>query len=283
MKAIAYCNAFNEVEGVEAGLHDYFDVLIKDIPHGKWDWAFVMGQGLCTPEELGQLRGKAGKLAIWDADALNLVRKKLWLARRRSADIVFSSSLANTKALANLGVNAYFIPQAYIPEEAEPLLDRLERHYFDVTFIGRIGESKKRLTWIRKLQNRHHVGFFGTDSYITGELLGTILASSAIVIDIKREEYDYGLFTVSNRIFQTMGSGAFFLTYEFPGCDMYFKVGEHLAFYNDTLLGLCEQCMHWLHNPEERERIALQGQEEILENHTLSNRAQDYVRLMESI
>jgi len=62
----------------------------------------------------------------------------------------------------------------------------------------------------------------------------------------------------SDRLHRAMGSGAFYLTKDYPGRDIEFKDGEHLVVWN-TLEELAEKVDYYMAHDEEREEIARAG------------------------
>lgn len=281
-KSHAFVDGFNLIPGVSAAYFDADELALEDLAP-SWDWAFIQGQGTFDKKKLRELRKKVPHVLIWDGDALNPDRRRMWLNKKNLVDLVVSSSLDVSNRLRKLGLNSHFVPQSYISEECPLTLLRMEKRY-DVTFIGRVSGSDRRLTWLRDLQKRCRLGWFGEECFVTGSVLGSILAASKIVIDIKREQYRYGPFTTSNRLFTTMGAGAFYLTYQIPGLEMFFKEGEHLAIYEDSHEALLRCINFWLRedNESRREEIAKAGQAEVLGKHTLSHRIRHYLRLMEA-
>ncbi|MBI4382929.1 MAG: glycosyltransferase [Nitrospinae bacterium] len=83
------------------------------------------------------------------------------------------------------------------------------------------------------------------------------------------------------RVFEALCSGSLLVTDEAPGSGLtdLFADGKHLVLYRDETL--VETIGHYLRHPEERERIARQGREEVLEKHTYERRAEFMISTLE--
>lgn len=75
----------------------------------------------------------------------------------------------------------------------------------------------------------------------------------------------------SPRVFEAMACGAFVLSDRQRDVLALFREGEHLACFDDAA-ELAEKVRHYLGNPGERERIARQGQDAVLRDHTYAGR-----------
>lgn len=248
---------------------------------GGWDWAFVQGKRALSLEGFRELRERAKKTLIWEPDTLNEERRRIWEEIRREVDIVVCSSLYVSEELAKMGINTHFIPQAYDPRLNTPTVSRLETVIHDVVFIGRAKDGLKRDEWIKLLTERYNMGWYG-HPLVMGSEMADILMSSKLAIDIKRDNFEYGAFTVSSRLFKTLGCGAPFLTFDVPSLELFFTPGIHLDTYEDNFNALCAKIDYYLEHEEEREQIAIQGHQEVLVHHLLLHRIRDMIDLMES-
>jgi spore maturation protein CgeB len=75
------------------------------------------------------------------------------------------------------------------------------------------------------------------------------------------------------RVFEAMASGSLLLTDPVPesGLDELFEAGRHFVYYEDE--NLVQTVRYYLDRPEERERIAREGQRHVLAHHTYLHRA----------
>ena len=81
----------------------------------------------------------------------------------------------------------------------------------------------------------------------------------------------FPVYQASPRVFEAMACGAFVLSDRQRDVLGLFREGEHLACFDDAA-ELAEKVRYYLDNPDERERIARQGMEAVLRDHTYANR-----------
>ncbi|MDY6934503.1 MAG: glycosyltransferase [Spirochaetota bacterium] len=84
------------------------------------------------------------------------------------------------------------------------------------------------------------------------------------------------------RPFNCMACGAFHLTKYFPGIEEVFETKKHLVWF-DTINEAVELIHFYLNNSEERENIAQNGREEIINNHTWDKRIEEMINIYKSI
>lgn len=246
----------------------------------KPDWIFVTGSRALTPAQFQQL-ADISKLVIWDADAVNEERDKIWKSLAGIPSAVFSvvSNLAEkypTLSPHTIWTPQYFDSRTYKPSVSRPTKD--EDFKYDVCFFGSF-DDEKRLRWKKALEDAgFKVGFFNN---VNGTVMSNIYARSRIAIAIWRDNFPLDGFLMSDRIYKAMGCGAFFLSYFLEGLELMFKNKVHLDSYDGTLESLKAQITYYLQHPEEREKIAKAGQKEVLEKHTLKIRLNQYWEMME--
>jgi spore maturation protein CgeB len=68
-----------------------------------------------------------------------------------------------------------------------------------------------------------------------------------------------------------MLAGGFYLAERTRGVAEMLRDGEHCAFYDDSS-SCIEQCGHYLHSPDEREEIRIQGERFVRAHHTYDQR-----------
>jgi glycosyltransferase involved in cell wall biosynthesis len=83
------------------------------------------------------------------------------------------------------------------------------------------------------------------------------------------------------RFFEALCSGSMLLTDRATGLTDLFQNGKHLVIYEDR--DLIELAHYYLFRPTEREEIAKAGMDEVVNNHTFKHRADQIVKLLESI
>lgn len=86
----------------------------------------------------------------------------------------------------------------------------------------------------------------------------------------------------SMRTFEILGCGGFFLTQHTRAIEYMFKNHTHLVWsksYEETV----ELMDYYLNNESERERIALNGQQFVYENHTYEKRASEIIKALKDV
>jgi spore maturation protein CgeB len=90
----------------------------------------------------------------------------------------------------------------------------------------------------------------------------------------------FPVYQASPRIFEALACGAFVISDNQRDVFSLFKDGEHLVRFN-TPDDLIEKIQYYLDHPLEREKIARQGREEVLNNHTYVHRIEKLLSFVE--
>lgn len=98
-------------------------------------------------------------------------------------------------------------------------------------------------------------------------------------IAINCSHFDFERYS-SDRMLRILGSHTFCLSHNYAGIEQDYKIGEHVAIFNN-LSELITQCEHYLNNDVERERIAQAGGELCHANFTFEKMAENIVKLYE--
>ena len=86
---------------------------------------------------------------------------------------------------------------------------------------------------------------------------------------------------IPQRIWDVLASGGFLISNDQPEIYDYFKPGYHLETYRD-LDELTEKIQYYLEHEEERAKIAQNGYEEVLENHSVLQRVMSMIKVIMS-
>jgi hypothetical protein len=175
-------------------------------------------------------------------------------------------------ALQNAGFqNAYWLPGAFYPGLYHPLTGVNKVH--DYAFLGTEDDTvvRSRLTrhaFLNRLRYTSGVhGYIGNG--IHGDHVNQIYNESKVL-------FDWSIFyNLGTRFFETIGSGGFLLKdrLQHPnGMDLLAKEGVHFASYDGSFDDFERQIKKYLKDDAARERIAREGHEHFLKNHTYSNR-----------
>jgi glycosyltransferase involved in cell wall biosynthesis/Flp pilus assembly protein TadD/SAM-dependent methyltransferase len=177
-------------------------------------------------------------------------------------DFVFLAQKAYVEPMrANGCRNVFWLPLGCDPE----IHGRKEvAEKYDVGFVGSVTPShvrrKRLLEEIRQNFSLH------ADRKFMDEM-AEVFSQSKIVFNeaINRD--------LNMRVFEALCSGSLLVTDSAPesGLEEFFQDNKHLAIFNEE--NLIERIQFYLEHPEERMKIARQGQKEVLAHHTYDHRA----------
>lgn len=185
------------------------------------------------------------------------------------------------------GVNSFYWQIGWEPWSED--LPKVPK--YDILFLGN-GYSKQRLELADTIRSvpGAKVGLYGhwPESYNSAGYnvydfdQGTALYRAA-KIAIGDSQWPQIMGYVSNRLFQAMAAGAFFMQQEFCGMQEYLGLipDVHLVTWT-TFDDLWDKLVYWL-NPlrnAARHRIAGAGYRYILENHSFANRVDELMKLL---
>jgi len=256
------------------------------------DYLFVTGTGV-EPKEFFEGISKLGiKLVLWNADAYVPDKDKGYWDRYKGVfDLIITSVEGMAKVLEDYAKSVTFLPQYYDNVYYKPTIKRLdaEHEIYDICFIGNTQRGRgifARENCIKALNKFCKVTVFGNVSGVSSkaELYGTEMANvyrqSKITFDtlhvIKK---DLG-WKISDRIFKAMGCGCFFICPPMQGLEQFFTPGKHLVIYDGSVEDLELKVKYYLEYEDEREKIAKRGYEEIMKNHTIGVRVNQYLDVM---
>lgn len=184
----------------------------------------------------------------------------------------FSEWIINHNIKGSTLKSWHWLPHAVEPI-AYPHFNIIKK--YDVCFIGHLQDRKNyngfsRIDALDKLFADFPNFYFGTRSPIKPginmfEDAARKFCMSKVVFNISITD------DVNMRVFESMATGSFLLTNNIPTIGDIFKNGEHLVLY-DSLNDMIDKADYYIKHDEEREKIALQGQKEVLEKHTYAYR-----------
>jgi len=207
------------------------------------------------------------------------------------ADVLIFSILETAQRYKDLASTVLWMPQYFdhifcskngkLPERLNP-----DKPIYDLCFIGSCDPLRKR--WLDYLQNRYNCFFARNGIQCKKEIRGwgmaEVYAQSKIAINIQRELFlNPGAFVTSNRTYNAMGSGAFFINHRVKQLELVFDIGIDCAMHTDTLQDLCDKIDYYLEHEEKRELIAKNGQNKVLYYHTLEQRIKEYWEVMQLV
>jgi len=156
----------------------------------------------------------------------------------------------------------------WIPVACDPEIHRkldLPKTY-DIGFVGRGGKKSARERRLRILKEKYPNSFIGALDF---KKMSEVYSESRVGFNSSLKN------DINMRVFEIMSCGCFVLTdhIEDNGFDDLFEDGKHLVTYRDDR-ELLRLAGYYLKNEEEREKIAKQGYEWVIQNHTYFHRVQ---------
>jgi hypothetical protein len=182
-------------------------------------------------------------------------------------DVIYVAHLKDLVAYKQVsGKKVAYLPLGYESDIYRPL-NQLEKKY-DISFVGSI--TQQRLQYLDHIKRRfNHLKIYFGSAYPNDA--NKIYNSSKIVLNISRRN------ELNLRVFEVLGSGQFLLTNAVEEVQTLFNPAYHLDVYSnaDELLDKIE---FYLKEESSRNEIANNGYREVLNKHTLENRASQILR-----
>ena len=181
------------------------------------------------------------------------------LMRAKQSDIVFCAQSRAVQEFKRDGVEEFVLPHSVEPF-AYPKFNLASKKH-DICFVGHVN-NEKRMNVLDRMFGEFPNFFYGQRRF---EDAARKYAESKIVLNPAM------LDDLNMRCFEVMASGAFLLTDDIPMIHDYFEDKKHLVLYRN-LDEAVQLARFYLEHDEERERIAKQGYEYVIGNHTFYHR-----------
>jgi len=149
----------------------------------------------------------------------------------------------------------------------KPLIDK----DFDLKVYG--------LDWWLNRQNRFFIEPHIYGGGLAYEEMRTAYSSAKIVLGL--HSVDTSPTMMSMRTFESLGCGAFYLTQWTPAVENLFSNHEHLV-WSKSPQETVELVEYYLARPEERQRIARNGQAYVYARHTYHHRAEEFLNALQT-
>ena len=280
----------HEVRAVSFGksVKEYIAIYQKFQP----DFVFQTGIGYpkCDLEVQESLKNLGVKLVMWYPDAY-------WLFQEPSRSYFLDAFNVFDLFLTTMKGHV---------EVSKPYTDKVvwAPHYFDSTFFktdkntkqendicfigGKTLVSPQREEYLKELEKRYKLKVIGygftingkkTQASWNGEHIAEAYKSSKIGLNI----VSGGIFDCelqfSARVYQAVGCGCFLLTEYISNIESMFVPGVHLdVFYSKE--EMINKVDYYLNHPEIREKIAEQGYQEVMKNHDIDIRVNQYLDII---
>ncbi len=197
-----------------------------------------------------------------------------------SADIVCTTDRGHNDIWGKNGINHHVLRQGI--HEPEAKLGEPYEMNAEIIFVGSDNPAwptRKMLMKHLRYNYRNKFEWLGKrkDQQIRGTDLNNLFASVKIVIGDSVYSPDYW----SNRVYETLGRGGFFLHPRVEGLDEEFEYYKHLVPYDLEDYGQIDSIIdYYLEHDEEREKIRLAGHEYCKENYTYKDRCKKLIKLI---
>ena len=249
----------------------------------KPDWVFSYVVHPTSIPIYQIIKSKGVKLAVSYHDQVCEPRKDLFRRMTGCFDLAIFSIKDALNAYGDCAKQCHFLPQYFAQNFCELKWKRLDqtKPIYDIVVLSFILDSLRR-SYIRHLESKYKVLYA---SNLIGSDMTEAYAQAKIAVGLPRDGFTGlpGEYVTSNRIYNAMGSGAFYLSHNINNVELFFEPKVHMDMVkDDTFEEFDEKIQYYLENENERERIAYTGQQEILKNHTLKTRVREYISLLEN-
>lgn len=267
--------------------------IVSNVCKFKPDFVFQTGGRDVLNKHLSELKRLGYRLILWYPDAYgpNFKPDVVFFKQVKGKfDLILSTVKGIVPQLKKYANNVVWGPQYYDQVYYKPTIGRLDPKYriCDVCFVGNNnkGISPDRETYILKLYEKYNIkvigkGFSVPSVCIETNEIANIYRNSKIALNFVTEINSCDL-QMSDRVYKILGCGCFCLTQPIPNLEQLFQNGKHLVVF-DGYKDLLEKIDYYLEHEEEREKIALEGQKEVLKNHTINIRVNQYLEAMKRI
>ncbi|MBW2310379.1 MAG: glycosyltransferase [Deltaproteobacteria bacterium] len=214
-------------------------------------------------------------------------------------DHIFCQGTEAIELLYREGIfGAQWLPMACDPGEHRPVelsVEEKEHYGNDIVFVGSYYPNRAELFeglvnfdfgiwgpgW-EKLEAKSKLRRCIKGSHTPpSEWLKIYSASNIVLVTHYRDPKNrFPVHQASPRVFEALACKAFVISDDQRDVFSLFKDGEHLISF-DNPGELIEKIKYYLDHYEERERIALQGREEVLKNHTYEHRIEKLLSVVE--
>ena len=222
---------------------------------------------------------------MWNISHPNLISKE----ENEKYDIVFIASEKYANKVSK-DVNTLVKPliQCTDLEVFYPKIDNELKN--DLLFVGNTRGVYREI--IKDVMNtKHEVSIYGLgwkefidEKYIKGEFiennqLNKYYSSCKILLNDHWKDMVEKEFT-SNRLFDALACGTFIISDKMSTTEHLLK-GSVVTYENSE--DLDEKINYYLNHPEERQKLAKKGQEEVLKNHTFDNRVNTIIETLKEL
>ncbi len=259
------------------------------------DLCVVLGGHRILPETVERLKGRGFRTALWTIDApLDFSPVK---AAAPFYAHVFCGGTEARELLETAGIPAtHWLPFACDPEihHSEDLNAQERKEWTsDLALVGSFYPNRARMLeavsdfdlkiwgpgW-KKLPPENPLGKKARERMLKPEEWRKIFSGVKINIVIHYQDGRTPCYQASPRIYEVLACQGFLLVDDQKDVKQLFDDGKHLVIFNNAK-DLIEKIVHYLHHPEQRQKIAQQGHEEVIRKHTYLHRIREMLSVIE--
>lgn len=269
-------SAFRELE-IPTGCMLYRQSKLRSVENnvGRYGYnvlLFSKAEPIQFPRILTWARQEGILTVTWVWDLYWGYRRRM--PRQFSADLLFTTDGGHEQKWEENFPQHRVLRQG-IPKKHAYIAPRRER--YDVGFVGSLAGHPGRLKMLEFCCKNYS---FMHLTRTRGDLLNRALSEIRVVVGDSYPSPRYW----SNRIYEMLGRGAFFLHPETPGMEEEFQDGVHyVSFRRGDLADLRSKIDYYLNHPEERLRIAKAGFEHTARNYTYHTRCRELLRVVRAL
>lgn len=283
---IGYLSTFDHHWNTESEIADYLDNYhtVERFQYNRFDSETFLEQDFdlvltalpqCQPLDFWA-RVKALKVA-WYFDLIFdwHGRERQYLSALKHFDLVISTDGFDAPYKEH-GIKRVWMPHGFDARKYYPTMPDAN---YDVAFIGHVYTDQRRRV-IQGLTKNFGLNVFGLKDNCWGEPYSRICNSAKIMFADNARNDIPGYW--SDRLYLSLGSGAFLLHPKVPGIETQFEDSEHLVLWKDEA-DLHDKINYYLAHDDERREIAEAGCEFAHANHTIEKRVEEFNRILESV
>lgn len=235
-----------------------------------------------------KMKEKGAILFSWSGDVRHPVPQH-YLDFGKHIHSTLFSNMNDVEFCNKNGIKSDFLQVGYDSIQFSPFGD-IDESYPEIIFMGSNYQgffplSKFRVEMVERLKREFgsRFGLYGGgwqnfDGNITNyREEGKAYRSCKIAINLSH--FAYKRYS-SDRLFRILGTGTFCLTHHYPEIEKDFDVGNDLVVW-DNIDDLIVKIKEYLANDVERERIANNGYQNVINNFTWQNFAQNLYKIMQ--
>ena len=192
-------------------------------------------------------------------------------------DYIFGPDGGNIQRFRDKGINYHLLRQGIYNEYC--YRGKWTKEFSsDVAYVGGIqyGHREVMCAYLKKFNVKRYGRLVTT--HVRGDALNALYASVGVVVGDSLPSPLYW----SNRLYETLGRGGFLIFTDIEGLNEEYEPYKHFIpfkFYGFQSLG--EKIEHFLKHPEEREKISNAAMEHTKKHHTLLNRCQQFLDIVQ--